>query len=159
MIMRGEVAWAKVLGAPAKGFEENTREWSIDFKPNDPSRAKYLKEGGSDFYLKSKEKHPLGEFIAFKRNEVKKDGTPAKPITVVDKDGNPWDSTVRIGNGSVVDVKVALNEVSVGRQKRLKPSLIAIRVIEHVPYEGKGDSSDFEDFDYTSNDIDDTPWA
>lgn len=155
MIMRGKVAWAKVLGAPAKGYEENTREWSIDFEPNEESKAKYLKEGGSDFYLKTKTNHPLNEFIAFKRAEIKKDGTPAKQIEVVDAKGKAWDSDVRIGNGSVVDVKVALNEVTVGRNKRLKPSLIAIRVVEHVPYEGKSDDS-FEDFDYS--DVDSTPW-
>lgn len=155
MILRGRVAWAKVLGKAAKGYNEGEREWSIDFEVDDKSKEKYLAGGGSDFYLKTKENHPLGTFIPFKRKEVKQDGTPAKPINVMDAKGNPWDPNVKIGNGSIVDVKFALNEITHGRNKRNKPSLIALRVIELVEYEGKEGSneSDFEDFNF-----DDEKW-
>ena len=146
MILRGRVAWAKVLGKASKGYDENEREWSIDFEPTAEGIQKYLNEGGSDFYLKQKENHPLETFIAFKRKEIKRDGTPAQPIKVLDSKGQPWDPDVKIGNLSVVEAKFALNGVTVGRAKRLKPSLIALRVVEHVPYEGKGNDSDFEDF-------------
>ena len=149
MILRGRVAWAKVLGKPAKGYDENEREWSIDFEPTEEGVKRYLEEGGSDFYIKSKDNHPLDRYIAFKRRELKRDGTPAKPIEVLDAKGKPWDPSVKIGNLSVVDAKFALNEITAGRVKRMKPSLIALRVVEHVPYEGaEGRDSDFEDFTF-----------
>ena len=151
MILRGRVAWAKVLGTPKDGYTKGEREWSIDFELDEEAKAKYLKEGGSDFYVKSKENHPLGEYLAFKRKEIRQDGTPAKPITVKDAKGNDWDPQTKIGNGSLVDVKFALNEVKVGRETRLKPSLIAIRVLELVPYEGK-DDGEFEEFNYDEED-------
>lgn len=153
MILRGRVAWAKVLGKPAKGYDENEKEWSIDFEPTSEGVEKYLAEGGSDFYIKQKDNHPLDQYIAFKRREMKRDGTPAKPITVLDSKGKPWDPSVKIGNLSVVDAKFALNEVTVGRTKRMKPSLIALKVVELVEYEGKGNESDFEEFDF-----DDESW-
>lgn len=155
MVLRGKVAWAKVLGQPKDGYTKGEREWSIDFELDDEAKAKYLNGGGSDFYIKSKENHPLGDFLAFKRKEIRQDGTPAKPITVKDAKGNLWDPNIKIGNGSLVDVKFALNEVKVGRDTRLKPSLIAIRVLDLVEYEGKeGSDSDFEDFNY-----DDENWG
>lgn len=151
MILRGTVAWSKILGAAKDGYTKGEREWSIDFQPDEASLKKYLSEGGSDFYLKEKENHPLtGQFIAFKRKEIKQDGTPAKPITVKTANGQDWDSDTRIGNGSLVDVKVALNEVKSGGKTRLKPSLIAVRVLELVEYEGK--DGDFEDFNYDDED-------
>ena len=141
MILQGTAYWAKVLGKPQDGYTKGEREWSVDIALDEATEQKYLAEGGSDFYLKSKENHPANgkRFIAFKRKEIKQDGTPAKPIEVVDNKGNPWDPSVKIGNGSVVNFKFALNEVTVGKDKRLKPSLIGIQVWEHVPYEG-GDS-------------------
>lgn len=152
MIMRGKIAWAKVLGQPKKGYNEGEREWSVDFEPDEKSLEKYLANGGSDFYLKTKENHPLdGQFIAFKRKEKRQDGSDAKPITVKDAKGNDWDPSVKLGNGTLVDVKVALNEIKAGGKTRLKPGLIAIRVLDLVEYEGAGDE-DREDFNFDDDD-------
>ena len=146
MILRGPVAWCKVLGKPQDGYTEGDKEWSFDFGVTEEGKARYLKEGGSEFYLKTKENHPIdGEFIAFKRREIGREGNPNKPITVVDRAGKPWDPSVKIGNGSICNVKFALNEVKAGKDVRLKPSVISIQVVEHVPYEGSGDG-DYEEF-------------
>lgn len=141
MILQGTAYWAKVLGKPQDGYTKGEREWSVDVALDDSVADKYLAEGGSDFYLKTKENHPANGkcYLAFKRKEIKQDGSPAKPIEVVDNKGNPWDPSVKIGNGSVVNFKFALNEVTVAGKTRLKPSLIGLQVWEHVPYEG-GDS-------------------
>lgn len=153
MMLQGKAFWSKILGKPQDGYTAGEREWSIDIGLDADAEAKYLKEGGSDFYLKSKDNHPAdGNYIPFKRKEIKQDGTPAKPISVVDKKGQPWDSSTKIGNGSTVNFKFALNEVQVGKVKRLKPSLIAIQVVDLVPYEGSG--GDFEEFPT----IDDDNW-
>jgi hypothetical protein len=158
MMLSGTAYWSKILGKPQDGYTAGEREWSIDIGIDEAAEAKYLSEGGSDFYLKEKENHPAdGKFIPFKRKEIKQDGTPAKPIKVVGPGGDkdPWDPSVKIGNGSKVNFKFALNEVQVGKVKRLKPSLIAIQVTELVPYEGNAGSGDYEEFPT----IDDTDWS
>jgi hypothetical protein len=140
MILQGKAYWAKVLGNPQDGYTKGEREWSVDIGVDEKAVEKYLAEGGSDFYLKSKDNHPAnGQYLAFKRKEIKQDGTPAKPIEVVDNKGNPWDKSVKIGNGSTVNFKFALNEVTVAGKTRLKPSLIGLQVWEHVPFEGNSD--------------------
>lgn len=150
MMLQGKIYWAKVLGTPQDGYTKGEREWSCDIEPTEAGIEKYLAEGGSDFYLKQKDNHPAeGRFIPFKRKELRKDKTPAKPIHVVDRAGLPWDRNVKIGNGSVVNFKFALNEVTVGPVTRLKPSLISLQVWELVPYEG-GDA-DFEEFPTDDN--------
>lgn len=151
MMLQGTAYWAKVLGKPQDGYTKGEREWSIDIGVDDKAADKYLSEGGSDFYLKTKDNHPAnGRYIPFKRKEIKQDGTPAKPIEVVDNKGNPWDPSVKIGNGSVVNFKFALNEITSGKEKRLKPSLIALQVWELVPYEGSGDD-DYQEFPDVTN--------
>jgi len=151
MMLQGKAYWAKVLGQPQDGYTAGEREWSIDIEPTEAGIEKYLAEGGSPAYLKEKENHPaIGKFFAFKRKELKKDGDKAKPINVVDRAGQPWDRSVKIGNESVVNFKFALNEVKTGVNKgQQKPSLISIQVWEHVPYEGSGD--DFEEFPTDDN--------
>jgi len=152
MMLQGKIFWAKILGKPQDGYTAGEKEWSCDIGVDQDAVDKYLAEGGSDFYLKTKDNHPAeGQFIPFKRKEIKQDKTPAKPITVVDRKGQPWDPTVRIGNGSVVNFKFALNPVEVGKAKRMKPSLIAIQVWEHVPYEGGAAGGD----DYVEFPVDD----
>lgn len=151
MMLQGKIYWAKVLGKPQDGYTEGEREWSCDIEPTEAGVEKYLAEGGSPAYLKEKDNHPAeGKFIPFKRKELKKDGEKAKPITVVDRAGKPWDRDTKIGNGSVVNFKFALNEVKGGPNKgALKPSLISMQVWELVPYEG-GDA-EFEEFPTDDN--------
>lgn len=155
MLLQGKGYWAKILGKPQDGYTKGEREWSIDIGLDEAAVAKYLKEGGSDFYLKTKENHPAeGQYIPFKRKEIKQNGDPAKPIEVVDRKGQPWDPSVKIGNGSVLNFKFALNDVEVGKAVRKKPSLIAIQVWEHVPYEG-GSDEDFQEFPTDDNWLED----
>ena len=146
MMLQGKIYWAKILGKPVDGYNPGEREWSCDIGIDTDAIEKYTAEGGSDFYLKTKDNHPAdGTFIAFKRKELKQDGNPAKEINVVDRKGQPWDRSVRIGNGSTVNFKFALNEVKIASKTRLKPSLISIQVWELVPYEGGSDEV-FEEF-------------
>jgi len=146
MMLQGKGYWSKVLGKPQDGYTKGEREWSIDIGLDEAAVAKYLAEGGSDFYLKTKDNHPAeGQYIPFKRKEIKQDGTPAKPITVVDRKGQPWDPAKKIGNGSVLNFKFALNDVEVGKAKRKKPSLIAIQVWDLVEYEG-GSNEEYVEF-------------
>ncbi len=153
-IFQGTAYYAKVVGKPQPGYDKTQLEWSTDVAINDATRKSLIKLGVGDYIKNKGDKHASGgDYLSFKRPAVKKDGTPGKPIRIVDNKGKPWDNTVLIGNGSVVNVNFALNEKASGG---LKPSLIAMQVWEHVPYEPKDRDDDFpvvagaEDEDWSS---------
>lgn len=137
MIIRGKIYWAKILGkAPTSEFGTF---WSFDFVPEDGGEE-LLKAGMKKDYLKEdKNNDHGGVYLSFKRNAIKKDGSPAKTFQVVGPDGEDWDQMRLIGNGSVVNVKIALNETSYKKQTWLKPSAVAIQVWDHIKYQGKND--------------------
>lgn len=151
MIIRGNVKWAKLDPKnPGWGYKNAHKEWSFDFSLDEATEKKLLAEGMSKDYIKNKG-DDRGNFLSFKRRELKRDGTPSKPFEVKDKYGNDWDHSKKIGNGSVMDVKIVLNEVD--GQKGLKPSAIKMKVHELVEfgddfeYESGGGSSDEENWD------------
>lgn len=134
MIIKGNAHWAKVIG-PAQPTKFNPNgEWSIDVSIDEATQKELLRAGVNKDYFKDKG-DDRGVFLTFKRNAKKNDGTPAKPFAIVDNKGKPWGDT-KIGNGSVVNVKIALNEREFRGKKFLKPSALAIQVWELVEYEG-----------------------
>ena len=138
MVIQGKAYYAKVLGKPAWGYKNQHKEWSMDVALS-PETKKALTDAGVTKSVFKNKDDDRGWFLTFRRRELKKDGTPGTPIKVVDKKGNDWPQNSLIGNGSVVNVMVALNEY----EGEIKPGLIKVQVVEHVPYEGKGDDEDF----------------
>lgn len=128
MLIRGKAKWAKVLGAPVWGYENTFKEWSIDVEIDKETVAKLEAEGLGD-RIKDKGNGP---FIKFSRKELKSDGTPNKPIRIVDAKGEPWNGA-KIGNGSVVNVNFAINEYKKGK---FSANILALQVWDHVPYSG-----------------------
>jgi hypothetical protein len=129
MLIRGKAKWAKVIGAPVWGYEEKHKEWSIDVYLDDETVARLTAEG-----LKSKIKDKgNGQYITFKRRELKQDGTANQPIRVVDHHGEPWNPKVRIGNDSTVNVNFAINEYGKGEKSA---NILSLQVWDLVPYEG-----------------------
>lgn len=137
MVLQGQVWYAKVLGAPAWGYKKQYKEWSVDMCLDEATRERLLAAGMSKSAIKNKG-DDRGDFLTFKRRELKKDNTPGKPIEVVDKKGAPWDQKALIGNGSVCNFKIALNEY----EGETKPGLIKMQVVEHVAYEGRGEDDE-----------------
>lgn len=129
MLIQGKAKWAKVLGAPHDGYEGKFKEWSIDVYVDDETVAK-LKAVGLGPKLKDKGN---GEYITFKRKELKKDGTPNQPIRVVDCGGENWNPKTKIGNGSTVNVNFALNEFKPGD---FNANILSLQVWDLVAYEG-----------------------
>lgn len=137
-MLKGKAFYAKVVGKPKPGYDKTKLEWSLDVAIDADTKKTLVKQGVGE-YVKNKG-DDRGDFVSFKRAAVKSDGTAAKPIGVFDSKGQPWDQSVFIGNGSVVNVMYALNEKAAGG---LKPGLIKMQVWEHVPYAPSGDQDDF----------------
>lgn len=140
--LTGKAYWVKVIGDPVENFREDGNEWTIDVAPNQKG-IDLLKRVGLEKNLRDKD-DDRGEFITFRRNELKKNGEPNSPIEVVDAEGNPWDTTIGedgypvkpIGNESLVKIKFSVFHMPAkGKFKEvIKPVIYKITVLELVEY-------------------------
>lgn len=148
MIIQGVARWAKIVGEPQLDYNKTGKEWSFDLELDDKAIQTLKDNGCGPAYIRFKEGR--APFVKFVRKSVNRDGSPAKPFTIVDVKKNDWDGKTLIGNGSVLNVKIGLNDVEVGVNKgQKKPSAIAIQVWKLEPYEGG------EQFDEGSDDAQD----
>lgn len=138
-----------MVGKAQPGYKNQYNEWSLDVAVDDGTRQALVKAGLGD-KIKNKG-DDRGDFITFKRRELKKDGTPAKPIEIVDRKGQPWGNE-RIGNGSVVNVQFAVND---GPDDSKRAGIIKLQVWEHVPYEGGDGDGERDEFPIANDDEED----
>jgi len=129
MLIQGKAKWAKIIGEPVWGYENKHKEWSLDVYIDEHTAHKLEVEGLKD---KIKDKGN-GQYVSFKRKELKGDGTPNQPIRVVDHHGEPWNPKTKIGNGSTVNVNFAINEF---KPKQYSMNILSLQVWDLVPYEG-----------------------
>lgn len=123
--------WVKVLGAPRKNKFDSI-EWAFDVSLSPEAKVMLVKAG---FKGKIKDNDDdRGEYISLKRKGVKSDGSPAKSIQVVDGKKNPWPEDKLIGNGSLADVSVIVNEYGEGKLKKISLKPMAIQVHGYVAY-------------------------
>ena len=100
-----------------------------------PGTVKELKAAGIADRVKTKENYLEGApYLTFKQAELKRDGSPNKPIEIVDILGKPWNQDTLIGNGSVVDVKFVVMDFGPGKKKGVY--IRGVRVLDLVPYYG-----------------------
>lgn len=105
MTITGKAYWARIQPDQLHdNYNEDGQEWTIDVSVDEATKAKLEKVGlGPKIKNKGTE---AGDFIHFSRNEnKKKTGEPNKPIQL----SGVVDESVRIGNGSVVDVTFFVN--------------------------------------------------
>lgn len=136
--LTGVAHWVKVIGDPVENYREDGNEWTIDVTP-DQRGIELLRRVGLGEKLRNKD-DDRDDFITFRRNELKKDGSANNHIEVVDAEGNPWNMEVGadgypvtpIGNGSLVKVKFSVFEMPArGKFKALiKPVIYKITVTE-----------------------------
>jgi hypothetical protein len=133
--LTGRINWAKVLGDPVDNYNKDGKEWTFDFTPDEEGRA-LLEELGLGKKLKNKDDE-RGIFIQFKQKAHRADGTPNRPITVVDARNRLWDPKIvngqvtnKIGNNTLGEVKFEVVEykTTIGVYPQ------AIRVLDLVPY-------------------------
>ena len=134
MTLAGTAHWAMVLGAPVKGYDEVTLEWSFDLTPDDYDA---VEAAGLTERLKTNKHEEQGKFLKFRRLAFKRaDNSPNKPIRVVDENGDAWDNDKLLGNGTRVEVEFTTFPIP---PKKGKPASIGfnpmeIRVLEYKEY-------------------------
>lgn len=135
-MITGRGYWSKVTGSPRVNKFTNIPQWSFDLSVDQETADSLLAKGMKASYLRNKGDE-RGTFISFTRDAVKKDQSPGKPYRIVDSKGKPWDDKP-IGNGSVLNVVVSLNERTFRGEKFLKPSAVALQVWELQEFSGGG---------------------
>lgn len=134
-VIRGKTSYAKILGEPMLAYDKTSREWKMDLELINQATIKELKSFGIGDRIKQKEEYLDGApYLTLKQRELRADGSPNQPIRVVEADGKtPWDQEKLIGNGSVVDVKVAIMDFGPGKKKGVY--IRGVRVLDLVSYE------------------------
>lgn len=142
LVFRGRLQYARVLGDPVLNYNKDGQEWKFDFIPNDPEGAvKELTSVGVRDRLRSltdSEGNPRyegQEYMSFKQNAERRDGTPNQGIRVEDMYGNAWPEDVLLGNDTVADVKFVVIDNGRGKFHGVYPR--SIRVLDLVPYQSK----------------------
>lgn len=144
------LAYFAKLSKPVQNYQRDGEEWSIDVALT-PDTVKELKALGLDSKIRPQnEKHDNLPYITFRRATVKRAGPNAgqenSPIRVVSPDGKtPWDTSVLIGNGSVVNVKFAVhsNPAPKGKGVNTRADILSIQVWQHKPFV-PGERSEFD---------------
>lgn len=130
-IINGLAMYAMVVGAPRiNQFNPDNPLWSIDVVV-DKDTVKKLKAEGLGWKIKDAKEGYSSEYITFKKNSLRSDGTKNNPIEIVDAQGKPWDTRL-IGNGSEVNIRYTTYE---GFKKQTNPRINGIQVIRLVPFE------------------------
>ena len=137
MMITGPCHYARITGEAPKTKFSPRGQWSIEISLDGKTKQRLLEAGMKKDYIKNKG-DDRGDYLQFTRDAVKKDGKPGKPIEVVGPDKAPWPEDKLIGNGSIVNAIISLNEREWKGEKFLKPGVISIQVWEHVPYERGG---------------------
>ena len=141
MMIQGKGFWTRITGKPHDGYKSTAdadKLWSFDLSIDD-AVVKQFKDNNIGNKVKNKGDE-RGNFVTWKRRAFKRDGDPAKPIRVVDRNGQPWDPTKKIGNGSILNVQFLINDAET---ETPRPSVIAVQVWELVEYEGGGEFEEF----------------
>lgn len=133
-IIQGRAQFAKIVGNPVPGYNNGPPEWQFDLVLDAQGKKDFLKSGADKAYIKNKEEI---DYVRFTRKAVRSDGTPGKPIGIIDAQGKDWDQGILIGNGSVLNVAYTLNEITFNGKKRFKPQVMRIQVWDHQAYKPK----------------------
>lgn len=155
-VIEGKALFFKALpNHPVKGYPNNTgpEEWTFDLQLDDEGLKQLKALKVADQYIKTNKAG--NEFIRFNRKVLKRDGSKSKPFSIVNHKKEEWEADTKIGNGSILRVQFTLNEVGTGKDKRLKPSALAVQVWKHVPF---SNNSAFETREDTPEDGEALAW-
>tara|TARA_B110000902_G_scaffold34964_1_gene37141 strand:- start:21758 stop:22225 length:468 start_codon:yes stop_codon:yes gene_type:complete len=110
-------------------------------------RAEELAGFGS---VKPVKDDPTRVAVNLKRKALRKDGTDNDPVQMVDGRKQKIDPTIKIGNGSIGNVKVYRREYDVAGRQGISTILSAIQVTKLIEYTGS------VDFDIDDTEADDS---
>ena len=165
MQIRGKAFWTK-LESPVGNYNKQKKilkdgqpdgwgdEWSIEVGQLSPDTKRKLKAEGLLGLVKNK-MDEREDYITFRLSTHKKNGDENDAPRVVDENERPWDWKERglIGNES--DIAVKFNVWKNPGNGKSSAFLVAVKVLNHVPYESEDGGVNYEDPDDWGDALDD----
>lgn len=147
------VNWPKLNPAkPVDNYAGDAQQWEITALIDDKRRSEFEQFGKVKEITEGKKK-----FVqrGFQKKAFKADGSPAKPVEVVDVYKNPVDPKT-IGNGTKANIMLYVRDYEIKHPKTGKVTksgttamLVKMQVVDLVEYVPKNDN--YTDFDYEEN--------
>lgn len=142
-VFSGEIWWSKVFEGQADSYDDGPEFYKLTMVLDDESWAKYRT---SKLKLQARpvsSDEPDKMSITFRRAKDPKVGPDGNEFgggvpRVLDADGNDWDTKKLIGNGSKGSILVN-RYIPASKPSMVGHRLEAVKVLEHVPYEGNSD--------------------
>jgi hypothetical protein len=171
VIFKGKCRWAKIypdnLSSPYEAAQKGKwktaahpldREFTVQVECSEKQLGDLYKKGVSRM-TSLKEDEEGNTYINLKADKVKVQKEKNRKLTfkdiaVTDSEGNSFSE--KVGNGSTVEATVELIELEKGAKLQLK----SIKVLEHIPYEGKSDVQveELESATEYTPDSEEAPW-
>jgi hypothetical protein len=149
-ILKNVAVYFCKLKKPSAKFDKENPKWELQIRTSDLAKKAELEALGlkPKLMMDSSDEPILDENnkkqyrVNLQKGSIKKDGTPSKPIEVIDGRHNPIDPT-SIGNGSIVNIILYQREFkdAAGKDK-ISNTPTKIQVIKHILYV----APPFEDF-------------
>ena len=137
-VATGEALYPALFEPKVDQYTPTPGVYSIDLKVTDEERDRLIATG-----IKPKQKD--ANVFVFKRKPMTAKGNHMPAPTVVDENKHGWDSAIKIGNGSKVQVAYDTYEHQATDKYGLGKSLSAVMVKELVEY--SGGSTGVDEFD------------
>jgi|TARA_R100000544_G_scaffold16857_2_gene8015 hypothetical protein len=137
-VATGEALYPALFEPKVDQYTPTPGVYSIDLKVTDEERDRLIATG-----IKPKQKD--ANVFVFKRKPMTAKGNHMPAPTVVDENKHGWDSAIKIGNGSKVQVAYDTYEHQATDKYGLGKSLSAVMVKELVEY--AGGSTGVDEFD------------
>lgn len=139
VLKNARVKWAHLI-RPGKPYDEKQApSWDVNIYPT-PEDAELLKAHG----VTAKEDKEMNEYWVAKRSTLTREGSAAKPPTLVNGRKEPF--AEEVGNNSVCNIAVTLFPWSKGKQGTVSYRsgillyLNAVQVVNHVPQTSGSDA-------------------
>ena len=136
-----ELYWAKLDPSnPDKGFSGDKPQWNTQLRTRSKDQCKEWKEIGLNVITDDDDEGIIYR-VNVRKDALKKDGSPNKPVPVVGPDLMPVEDVTSIGNGTVANVKLRTFEWKFQGKEGVGVRLDAIQVTSLKEYAKANDNS------------------
>jgi len=135
-----ELFWAKLDPSnPDKGFSGDKPQWNVQLRTRSKDQSKEWKDLGLNVTTDDDDDGILYR-VNVRKDAMKKDGSPNKPVPVVGPDLMPIEDVNSVGNGTIANVKLRTFEWKFNGKEGVGVRLDAIQVVKLKEYAKASDN-------------------
>jgi len=157
MILKNvELFWAKLDPSNHDmGFSGDKPQWNVQLRTRSKEQCKEWKDMGLNPKTEDDD-NGIYYKVGVRKDAVKKDGSPNKPVPVVGPDLMPIEDVAAIGNGTIANVKLRTFEWKFQGKEGLGVRLDAVQIVKLETYTKAGaDSLGFDLLEVPADSSDD----